>query len=154
SLIVPLDLFVLVLLTRGFGQSALSVASLSLIARSARQREGLAMGVYAFLTTAGFIVAFAVLREVIKADPDEWRRPWAAIGVAVITVGAIFLVLVRDRVLDEKTPITDAPGSPGGHTFTEALRSPTFWVFALATSFYGMVAAGTSLFNEKLLAER
>ena len=154
SLVLPLDLFVLVLLTRGLGQSALSVASLSLIARSAGRREGLAMGVYAFLTTAGFIAAFAVLREVIKADPDEWRRPWAQIGVAVVVVGCVFLVLVRDRVLDEKAPAADAPGSPGGSTLAEALRSPTFWVFALATSFYGMVASGTSLFNEKLLAER
>jgi hypothetical protein len=32
--------------------------------------------------------------------------------------------------------------------------SPAFWAFALATSFYGLVVAGTSLFNESILAER
>jgi MFS family permease len=189
SLILPLDLFLLVMLTRGLGQSALSVASLSLVARSVGKREGLAMGVYAFLTTAGFVATFTALRAVIQADPDEWRLPWAGIGVAVVAVGCLFLVLVRDRVVEERPPVANASGSSGstpvanasgssggtpvanasgssggtpvanasgssGSTLGDALRSPTFWVFALATSFYGMVAAGTSLFNEKLLAER
>ncbi len=73
ALLLPWDLFFCLLLTRGLGQSALSVASLSLIGRSASRRTGLAMGVYAFLTTAGFMLAFAILREIIKARPDDWR---------------------------------------------------------------------------------
>ena len=154
TLVLPLDLFALVLLTRGLGQSALSVASLSLIARSAGRKPGLAMGVYAFLGSAGFVVAFTVLRTVINAQPDEWRGPWAGIGVAVVVVGLLFLVLVRDRVLEEQTPVADAPGSPGGKTLGQALRSLTFWTFALAVSFFGLVVSGTALFNEKLLAER
>jgi MFS family permease len=154
TLILPLDLFVLVLLTRGLGQSALSVASLSLIARSAGGREGLAMGVYAFLGSAGFVAAFVVLRAVITAHPDEWRGPWAGIGVAVVVAGALFLVLVRDRVLAERTPVAHASDSSAGSTLGQALRSLTFWTFALAVSFYGMVVSGTALFNEKLLAER
>jgi len=39
-------------------------------------------------------------------------------------------------------------------TLRDTLLSPSFWVFALGTAFYGMVAAGTSLFNESILAER
>src|SRR5262249_54193515 len=35
----------------------------------------------------------------------------------------------------------------------DALFTPAFWVFGLATSFYGLVAAGMSLFNQSLLAE-
>jgi len=38
--------------------------------------------------------------------------------------------------------------------FGAALATPAFWVFGIATSFYGMVAAGMSLFNQSLLAER
>ncbi|HKB03520.1 MAG TPA: MFS transporter [Gemmataceae bacterium] len=153
---LPLDLFVLVLLTRGLGQSALSVASLSLVARSAARREGLAMGAYAFLTTVGFIAAFTVLREVIMRDPGEWRGPWAGIGIAVVVAGVLFLLLVRNRALDQNpaAPGGDPSATDAGHTLGQALRSPAFWVFALATSFYGMVVAGTSLFNEKILAER
>jgi cyanate permease len=94
------------------------------------------------------------LREVIQRDPDEWRRPWAAIGVAVAVTGVLFLLLVRNRSLDAPTSAIAAAGSQASRTLGQALRSPTFWVFALATSFYGMVVAGTSLFNEKILAER
>ena len=39
-------------------------------------------------------------------------------------------------------------------TFAEALASPAFWIFALASSLYGLVASGVGLFNESILAER
>lgn len=146
-----LGVFVLVLLTRGFGQSALSVASLTLIGRSAGTRNGLAMGVYSCLTTVGFVAAFGVLREVVKAEPNEWRAPWAWIGVGVLASAVLSLLLVRDRVADGKQ---QAGGSQPSRSFGQALRSPAFWAFALGTSFYGLVTSGTSLFNESILAER
>ena len=34
------------------------------------------------------------------------------------------------------------------------MRTPAFWVFALAASVYGLVASGIALFNESILAER
>ena len=43
---------------------------------------------------------------------------------------------------------------PAGSTLGEALRTPAFWVFALASSVYGLVASGIALFNESILAER
>jgi nitrate/nitrite transporter NarK len=144
-----LGVFVLIL-TRGFGQSALSVASLTLIGRSAGTRNGLAMGVYSCLTSVGFVAAFGVLREVVKAAPDEWRMPWAGIGVGVLAAAVLSLLLVRDRVAD----VREAAAAEPSRTFGQALRSPAFWAFALGTSFYGLVVAGTSLFNESLLAER
>src|SRR5262245_52267802 len=152
SLAVPLDLFAVVLLTRGFGQSALSVASLSLMARSVGPRDGLAKGVYALLVSAGFVAAFGVLRSVILAYPGDWRTPWAGIGMAVLATALLFLVAVRDRVLVEK--VAPAGGTSRDNTLGEALQTRTFWVFALAISFYGMVVAGTSLFVQGLLKER
>ncbi len=143
--------FVLILLTRGFGQSALSVASLTLVGRSAGTRNGLAMGVYSCVTTVGFIAAFTVLREVVKAEPNEWRTPWAGIGVGVLASAMLSLLLVRDRVADVKNDSTTAELS---RTLGQALRSPAFWAFALGTSFFGLVTSGTSLFNESILAER
>src|SRR5262245_30263271 len=51
---VMLDLFLLVLLTRGLGQSALSVVSLALVGKAAGRRNGMAIGVYSFLVAIGF----------------------------------------------------------------------------------------------------
>jgi MFS family permease len=39
-------------------------------------------------------------------------------------------------------------------TLGSALRSPAFWVVALASSMYGLIASGIGLFNESILAER
>src|SRR5262249_20842910 len=131
---ILLDLFIFVLLTRGLGQSALSVASLALIGRSAAKRTGLAMGVYAFLTSAGFIAAFALLRNVIRRQPDDWRTAWAGIGFGVLVAGAIAGLLVRNRELDGD------PAQASAHDFgsrsltlSQALASPAFWAFALGT---------------------
>jgi MFS family permease len=35
-----------------------------------------------------------------------------------------------------------------------ALRTPAFWVFAISSAIYGLVASGIALFNESILAER
>jgi MFS family permease len=149
-------LFLFLLLTRGLGQSALSVASLSLIGRSAGRRTGWAMGVYACLTSLGFTLAFGVLRQVVGSHPDDWRPVWAGIGAAVLAAGVICALLVRSRLLD-----ADAAHAPQVDELAEfsltlgrALRSPAFWTFSLAISFYGMVSSGTALFNESILAER
>ena len=146
-------LFLLILLTRGFGQSALSVASLTLIGRSARDRTGLAMGLYSFLTSVGFLGAFILLRSVVTANPGEWRGPWTGIGVGVLAIAIASALLVRNRALDADAADPTAGAEPS-RTLGQALRSGAFWVFALGTSLYGLVGSGTSLFNESILAER
>jgi MFS family permease len=150
--VLMVDLFVLVLLTRGLGQSALSVASLSLIGRTATRRMGWAMGVYALLTSAGFVVAFLVLRQVVLPNLHEWRPAWAGIGVAVIVAGVLSGLLVRNRLLAASAGegSTESATEPS-RTLGQALYTPAFWTFGVAVSFYGMVAAGTSLFNEGIL---
>jgi MFS family permease len=159
TVIVVVDLFVLLLLTRGLGQSALSVASLSLIGRSAGRRTGLSMGVYAFLIAVGFIAAFMILREDINAHQGNliyWRQPWAGIGVAVLIAGMVFALLVRNRYLDADAGSRYVPSVPTGElsrTLGQALGSPAFWTFSVSISFFGMVSAGTSLFNESILQD-
>ena len=146
-------LFVLILLTRGFGQSALSVASLTLIGRSARTHTGLAMGLYSCFSSIGFVTAFGVLREVVKANPNEWREPWIGIGIGVLIAAVASALLVRNRALDSRGPEIGT-GSPESRSLLQALGSGAFWAFAIGTSFYGLVASGTSLFQESILAER
>jgi MFS family permease len=150
NLVFMADLFLFLLLTRGLGQSALSVVSLALIGRSAGRKAGPAMGVFAVATSIGFMAAFAILGR-----PNEWRPAWAGIGVAVLVLGPIGALLIRNRSLDAEPVRTDTTG-PDEPSFTlgQALASPTFWTFSLATSFLGMVLSGTSLFGESLIAER
>ena len=41
-----------------------------------------------------------------------------------------------------------------GYTLREAVSTPAFWVFALSSAVYGLIASGIALFNESILAER
>lgn len=150
---VPGPLFVLVLLTRGLGQSALSVASLALIGRVGGPKPGLVIGVYSTLVAAGFMAAFLGIKEALDGGDLGWRDVWAGIGYAVAAGGLLAALVVR-------TPAKDGPDScgsarpEGGATLLQALLTPAFWLFALAVSFYGLVAAGQSLFGQSILAER
>jgi MFS family permease len=146
-----LTLFALVLLTRGFGQSALSVVSLALIGKTAGRRPGPAVGVYSFVTAIGFMGAFMLVRHAYEAWHVDWRSLWAGIGVAVLGFApAAFLVRPAALQADE----TLETQSLHGMTLAQALATPTFWVFALGTSLYGLIAAGVSLFNQSILQER
>jgi MFS family permease len=152
--VVPLDLFVLVLLTRGLGQSALSVVSLALVGKAAGNRPGPVIGVYSFLVAVGFMAAFAAVKAAFEHLHADWREVWAGIGWVLIGFGVLALVFVRNPERAAADPGNAVGGTAHSLTLRAALLTPGFWVFALATSFYGLVAAGMSLFNQSLLAER
>jgi MFS family permease len=158
-------MLVLVTLTRGFGQSALSVISLAMVGKWFRRRLTFAMAVYALVMSIGFMAAFPLVGAVVQSA--GWRVAWASIG-AVLLVGLAPLSWWLDRSspeaigasLDgESSPVattgaTDEQGDAIQATLGEALRSPAFWVFALASSVYGLVASGIGLLNESILVER
>ena len=155
------SLLVLVTLTRGFGQSALSVASLALVGKWFTRRLGLAMGVYALVMSVGFMAAFPLLGAAVLAN--GWRAAWATVGVALVAVVApLSWVFVRSTpeglgLVVDGGSAAEAGGAAfaaDGATLREALLTPAFWVFALAAAAYGLVASGIALFNESILAER
>lgn len=153
-------MLVAVTLTRGFGQSALSVISLAMIGQWFRRRLTRAMAVYALVMSIGFMAAFPLVGAIVQSS--GWRMAWAAIGVCLV-FGLAPIAWLFDRSTPESIGAEVDGGRPqieevdvaGVQTMLgEALRSPAFWVFALASSVYGLVASGIGLLNESILVER
>jgi len=152
------SLLLFVTLTRGLGQSALSVVSLALVGKWFSRRLSLAMGVYAVAMSIGFMAAFPAVGAAVLSS--GWRAAWAGIGVAIVAVLApLSWLLVRSTPESIGLPLEgaaseEAAAAARGVTLSDALRTPSFWVFGLASSIYGLVASGIALFNESILALR
>jgi MFS family permease len=153
-------LLVLVTLTRGFGQSALSVVSLAMVGKWFHRRLTRAMAIYAVVMSVGFMAAFPLVGALVLSR--GWRFAWAAIGLSLVAgLAPLGWLLVRPTPETLGLDVDGAPDAPrpaaidaNDATLGGALRSPAFWVFALASSLYGLVASGIGLFNESILAER
>lgn len=150
-------LLVSITLTRGLGQSALSIVSLAMPGKWFRRHLTWAMGVYAFVMSVGFMIAFPVVGALVLAY--GWRAAWASVGAALVFgLAPLAWALVRpEPVANEEleAEVGDpAATSAADSTLASALRSPAFWVFGIASSLYGLVASGIGLFNESILAQR
>jgi MFS family permease len=166
-------MFILLVLSRGLGQSALSVVSLTMVGQWFRRRLNLAMGIYAVVLSIGFMAAFPIVGGVVVSE--GWRTAWAGIGWCLLP-GLVVIAAWLGRRGPEECGLTlddddrrrtrtqsRQPGREAGpveapemmsFTWSRALRTPAFWVFALASSVYNLVASGIGLFNESILAER
>ena len=156
---IAADLFVAVLLTRGLGQSALSVVSLTLMGRAAGRRAGPAVGVYSVLVAVGFMAAFGVVKYALEGLHADWRTLWMGIGVVLLAFGSFAWLTIpplQGDSLHEAPAAGGASGVPSatGYTLGQALRTPAFWAFALPCSFYLLITSGISLFNQSILEER
>ena len=124
----------------------------------------MAMAIYALAMSIGFMVAFPLVGALVLSA--GWRVAWAASASALCSsfwrrsrgcsidrrpraIGARSGRRARCTVGRES-----ARSSLAGWTLARRCASPAFWVFALASSAYGLVASGIGLFNESILAER
>ncbi len=135
-------------LSRGLGQSALSVVSLALAGKWFARRINLAMGVYALLVGMGFIAAFpSVGQAILKFG---WRAAWSGVGWTLVMVLApLAWWTVREAPVTE-----EVPGPMGGMAFGKAVRTGAFWVFGLSSAMFGLVYSGIALFNQSILERR
>ena len=142
---------VLITLTRGFGQSALSVVSITMVGQWFVRRLNLAMAVYTIALSIGFMMAFPLIGEIVLAS--GWRTAWWIIGLALLFgLAPMALLLVRRS---PEASLIEADGeSTTDYTLSEALSTPSFWVFGISSAIYGLIASGIALFNESILAER
>jgi MFS family permease len=170
-------LLIAVTVTRGLGQTALSIVSLAMVGKWFHQRLTWAMGVYSVAMSVGFMLAFPAVGAMVLAS--GWRAAWSAIGVLLLAILVpVAWVYTRsspqeigediDGAEKPRPEMTTDPATifhgdvtaanrrsaTTSATLQQALHSPAFWVFAIASSMYGLVASGIGLFNESVLAER
>ena len=145
-------LFVLVLLTRAIGQSALSVASITAVGKSFGSQVGMAMGVYSVLLSVFFAAAFIAIGASVRTG--GWRLAWLQVAVGLAFVVTPTVVLFMREPGSPQAGRMSGKDASTGLTLAAALRTPAFWVFAGATSLFGLVSSGLGLFNEAVLAER
>jgi MFS family permease len=158
------SLAIAVTLTRGLGQSALSVISLVMVGQwftpnsaGGGERQPTidkAMAVYSIVMSIGFMIAFPVVGSLVQSS--GWRAAWFAIGVTLVLVLA-----PASALLARRHPVTETRGdkplglsTADGATWQQAIATPAFWTFSVGAALYGLVASGIGLFNESILAER
>jgi MFS family permease len=160
-------LAITVMLTRGLGQSALSVISLAMIGQWFVRRIDMAMAIYSIVLSIGFMIAFPVVGSLVQNR--GWRFAWMSIAVGLIAALApLAWLFVRrdpetigispdgDAKVDRRHPThsTHRTHDTEGASLQSALGTAAFWVFSIGAALYGLVASGIGLFNESILAER
>jgi len=146
-------LAIAVTLTRGFGQSALSVVSLALAGKWFARRLPLAMGVYALLVGCGFIAAFPSVGSAVLTQ--GWRQTWFAVGAVITALSLVAWLGIRNQPpVDERGDVEQMQALPGDLTVFQALRTPAFWIFGLSSALFGLVYSGIALFNQSILEQR
>ena len=144
-------LFASLILTRGLGQSALSVVSLTIVAKSFDGRRiGLAMAWYAILSVPFHLVLIKGVGWALTDGKYDWRIVWGAIGFTLMAL-SLFAVCLAPR---QANSTRQSAASEHGRTLAEALSTPAFWVFSLTISIWGMIYAGVGLFNVDIFKER
>ena len=158
------SLAVWITLTRALGQGALSVASLAIVGHWFVRRIDSAMAVYSVAISIGFMAAFPLVGYAVQTF--GWRATWLAVGITISLLLAPLAAIIVRRSPEsiglmpdgESAGLGGLPSTPrdelAGYTWTAALAMPSFWVFALGTALYGLVASGIGLFNESILVQR
>ncbi|XZE46505.1 MFS transporter [Pirellulaceae bacterium SH467] len=145
-------LFVGILLSRGLGQSALSVVSLSIVARSfSRKHLGVAMALYAVLAMPFHLLLIQGVGIALTDYQLPWRSVWSCVGIALLILSLSSLLLGGQKHPDG---IEDPTSKEGGASLRMALQTPAFWMFSCTIALWGMIYSGVALFNVDIFRER
>src|SRR5207344_3437857 len=96
-----------------------------------------AMAIYSIVLSVGFMAAFPLVGWLVQAW--GWRAAWLAVGCALVAgLAPLSWLIVRrspaaiglapDGEQSGKRP-DQTPDDLTGHTWSEALATPAFWVF-------------------------
>lgn len=146
-------LFVALIFTRGLGQSALSVVSITIVAKSFGAKQiGIAMAWYSILSAPFHLILIKGVGWALTDAAYDWRTVWAGVGVALMVLSFTAGMITRNPPVEPADPF-DISNQNGGISFWQALATPAFWVFSLTISIWGMIYAGVALFNQDIFNE-
>ncbi len=144
-------LFLWIFLSRAFGQSGLSVAAISSVAKVGSGKNGPALGVFSVILSVLFALAFVAVGASVVGS--GWRHAWrevaGGIGLLILPLAIVFL---REPAGEAKSATTETASGEGTGLF-EALRTPLFWIASGAVAAFAFASSGLGLFNEAVLAE-
>ena len=140
-------LLTVLILTRGLGQSSLSLSAVAIVGKSFKKKLSTAMGVFAVATSLLFVAAIPSVDSLL--GQLGWRKVWMILAAVIFGISLLVAFLIRDPQAqnshgeDDETTI----GTP----FREALRSPAFWVLTVGVGIYYFAFTGITLFSESLV---
>jgi len=129
----------------GFGMSGVTILpNQVLVSRWFQARLGLVNGIVLGATALGAAIAPALITRIIEAS--DWRTAFVIVAaLASAPPMLVVLTVVRDRPEDmglqpygAADPVAHALVRADGCTLRDALRVPTFWVFAAVIFLGGM----------------
>ncbi len=153
------QLLICLTLVRGLGQSALSLASIAVIAKWFERGVGISMAIYAVLLTFGFIASVLGLGSAIEAV--GWARAWGMMGWIIMAIGLVFMYAVQQRNFGPESVASSKPTLPSSAndpstawSVRQALQTPTYWILLLSASLFNLVWSSVTLFNESIMREK
>jgi MFS family permease len=152
------SLVIAITLTRGIGQSMLSVVSITMIGKWFQKNISISMGIYSVLM--GMLMGPGSKMLNSRITEVGWREAWWELGILLLVTAPLAWLATRNRPVNEELEFGIKGASKSselevvGASLLQALASPCFWVFAGSISFFGMVSSGISLFQQYVLAER
>lgn len=140
------NVLALLILSRGFGQSSLSTASVTAIGKWFDKHLGIALGIFSAFVALGFATAIPIIGS--RIDEQGWRNSWLEIGIALLVLSILAFALIPKKANELQTQQEDDEPSVG---WLHAMRTWTFWTFTISVALYYLVLSGLTLFCESIL---
>ncbi len=141
------NLLLFLILSRGFGQSSLSTASVTAVGKWFDTHLGIALGIFSALVALGFATAIPLVGGLI--DQQNWRSCWFGIGIALIAVSAFAFTVIPAKGKE----ISKSHSDEESVGWLDAIRTSTFWTFTVSVALYYLILSGLTLFCESVLEE-
>ena len=135
------------ILTRGLGQSSLSLSSVAIVGKLFKKKLSTAMGVFAVATSLLFVAAIPSVDSLL--GQLGWRKVWMILAAVILGISLLVAFLIRDPQAQKSRREDDETTT--GTPIREALRSPAFWLLTIGIGIYYFAFTGITLFSESLV---